>query len=446
MKMWAVALALGLASAGHAAAAESRDGLTLSAAMRLRAETISGQARAGFDRDDSLFNVRTQIAADYRRDDWQVGAELFDSRVYGDDRGTPVSTGEVNALELVQAYVRRDIRAPLGAGSRLSLTAGRMTLNLGSRRLVAADDYRNTTNGYTGLRADLVAPHGVSAVAIYTLPQQRRPDDREGLARHRVRFDHEGFDLVLWGGIVDKAGLPGGMTVEATYFHLRERDEPGRPTRDRSLDTWGGRIVREPKAGFADFEVEAFRQTGHVSASALPGAARLPVSAGFFHADAGYSFPVAWAPRLSAEFDWASGDRPGGRYGRFDTLFGMRRADLAPAGLYNAIARTNILGPGVRFEATPGKAWDGFLGYRAFWLASRFDAFSATAVRDPAGASGRFAGHQMEARVRYWLIPRRLRFEYDGVALAKGAFLRDAPNAPAGRWTLYHSFNLTASL
>ena len=28
-------------------------------------------------------------------------------------------------------------------------------MNLVSRRLVAADDYRNTTNGYTGMKADL---------------------------------------------------------------------------------------------------------------------------------------------------------------------------------------------------------------------------------------------------------------------------------------------------
>ncbi|BBD98886.1 hypothetical protein SAMIE_1023870 [Sphingobium amiense] len=442
MKLWRCLSLLVLAVP---VSADARDGLTLSGATRLRFESISGQARAGYDRDDSLFNIRTQVAADYRSGGWHIGAELFDSRVYGDDPGTPVSTGEVNTLELVQAYVSRDIRAPMGAGSRLTLTAGRMMLNLGSRRLVAADDYRNTTNGYTGLRADLTARHGLSAVAIYTLPQQRRPDDRDGIRNARVRFDYEGLDLVLWGGIVSKAGLPGGVMAEGSYFHLGERDEPGRPTRDRSLDTWGGRIIREPKAGLVDFEVEAFHQTGHISASALPDAARQQVSAGFFHADAGYTFPVAWTPRLSAEFDWASGDRPGGRYGRFDTLFGMRRADLAPAGLYNAMARTNILGPGLRLEATPNKAWDWFVGYRAFWLASRTDAFSATGVRDASGASGRFAGHQMEARLRYWLIPKRLRFEYDGVALAKGAFLRNAPNAPAGDWTLYHSFNLTAS-
>src|SRR3546814_6827346 len=55
--------------------------------------------------------------------------------------------------------------------------------------------------------------------------------------------------------------------AEFSYFHLGERDEPGRPTRDRSLDTFGGRIMSEPETGRFDYEVEAFYQTGSVSAS-----------------------------------------------------------------------------------------------------------------------------------------------------------------------------------
>jgi hypothetical protein len=33
----------------------------------------------------------------------------------------------------------------------------------------------------------------------------------------------------------------------------------------------------------------------------------------------------------------------------------------------------------------------------------------------------------------------------DAVLLAKGGFLREAPNAPAGRWTRYVSMNATAT-
>ncbi|MDI1296898.1 MAG: alginate export family protein [bacterium] len=428
-----------------AMAADEAAGFTVRGAVRLRYEAIDGQARLGFNKSDDLVNIRTNILAEYRTGDVRFGVEIYDSRVFGDDAGTPVTTGEINALEPVQAYIAADMLAPFGKGSMLTLTAGRMMLNLGSRRLVAADDYRNSTNSYTGGRADLVMPHGLKATLIYTLPQVRLPDGGRDLRDAKVRLDRESFDLVLWGGLIAKSNIVGSAMGEISYFHLGERDAPGRPTRDRSLNTVGARIIAEPHAGAIDYEVDALFQTGQLRTSLAPGAAQQAVRASFLHADVGYSFAGAWHPRLSVEVDRASGDRRGGRYGRFDTLFGMRRADLAPAGLYNALARTNILTPGVRVDVAPSQRIDGFAAYRAMWLAADEDSFSGTGVRDASGRSGDFAGHQIEARVRYWLVPRRLRFEWDGLLLAKGRFLRDAPNATAGRWTTYGSFNLTAS-
>ena len=79
------------------------------------------------------------------------------------------------------------------------------------------------------------------------------------------------------------------------------------------------------------------------------------------------------------------------------------------------------------------------------WLASRTDAFSTTGVRDPAGRSGRFAGHQIETRIRYWLIPETLRLEANGVLLLKGRFLENAPNAQRNGDARYFSLNLTAN-
>jgi hypothetical protein len=434
---------LALATASPALADDGR--LKLGGEMRLRAEAIDGQARAGFDSRDTLFSMRTRLQADYDAGAVRFGAEMFDSRAYGADPGTPLSTSEVNTFELVQAYVAGDVEGPLGAGSKLSLMAGRFLLNLGSRRIVAADDYRNTTNSYTGLRADLTAPKGIKATFIYTLPQMRRPDDPRDLRDNRPKIDRESFDAVLWGGLLSRDHMIGRAMLELSFYHFGERDSPRLATRDRSIDTFGGRIIAEPAAGRLDYEVELLGQRGSISRSLVANAGRQAVRANFVHADIGYSFRTAWKPRLSIEFDRASGDRAGGRYGRFDTLFGMRRADLAPSGIYSAIARANIVTPGIRFEATPSRRLDWFAAYRPMWLAADEDAFSTTGVRDAAGRSGDFAGHQVEGRLRYWLVPQRLRLEVDGVLLAKGGFLRQAPNATPKRWTRYGSFNLTAS-
>ncbi|MET0248342.1 MAG: alginate export family protein [Sphingobium sp.] len=427
-----------------ARADEPRDGFSVSGATRLRYEAISGQSRVGFNKSDDLANLRTNVLARYRESDIEVAVELYDSRVWGDHVGTPVSTNEVNALEPVQAYISGTLKDTLGDGSKLTLTAGRMMLNLGSRRLVAADDYRNTTNSYTGLKLDLSAGGGWKGSFIYTLPQLRLPDALDDVRSAKVRVDKESFDLVLWGGQLSRTKMIGPATLELSYFHLGERDAPDRPTRDRSLNTFGARLMRDPGPGRFDYEVEFFNQTGTVSQSTSPTAQRQKVAAYFLHADAGYTFPGAWTPRLSIEYDRASGDKPGDRFGRFDTLFGMRRADLAPSGLYNALARTNIETIGVRLEAKPSKRLDWFATYRPLWLAARRDSFSSTGVRDASGASGDFAGHQWEARIRYWLVPTRLQFEFDGLLLAKGRFLQDAPNATEGRWTRYTSFNLIA--
>jgi hypothetical protein len=316
----------------------SPEGLKLSGSVRLRYETLDGQPRAGLRDEDEQIDLRSTLFAEYDTGVVRIGGELYDSRAWLAKPGSAISANEVNTLELVQAYVAADFDGPFGAGSKASVQLGRYTLNLGSRRLVAADDYRNTTNGYTGLRADLRTSGGLTATAVYVLPQVRLPDDLPSVLDHDVQWDRESFDLQLWGGYVALPVSIAGATAELGYFGLHERDWSGHATRNRDLDTFSARVIRDPQPGRLDFEVEGIYQTGTIRASTAPTAAVLGVDAWFVHADAGYTLPGPAKLRLSLEYDRASGDGRGARYGRFDTLFGMRRADLAPAGIYNASA------------------------------------------------------------------------------------------------------------
>ena len=421
------------------------DHFKLSGSVRARYEVLDGQPRAGFRDEDEQLDLRSTLFAEYDAGVVRIGTELWDSRAWLAKPGSAISANEVNTLELVQAYVGADFDAPFGPGSKASIQVGRFTLNLGSRRLVAADDYRNTTNGYTGLRADLRTSGGVTAAAIYVLPQIRLPDDLPSVLDHDTQWDRESFDLQLWGGLVSRPDTLAGATAELGYFGLKERDWPAHPTRNRELDSFSVRLIREPKPSRLDFEVEGIYQTGSVRASTATTSATLDVEAWFIHADAGYTLPGSARLRFSLEYDRASGDAAGAKYGRFDTLFGMRRADLAPAGIYNAIGRANISTPGVRAEIAPSPRWDAFVTYHAMWLAEKTDSFSTTGVRDPAGASGSFAGHQLDARFRYWFVPGFLRAEVNAVWLAKGRFLDTAPNAPATGDTHYLATALTAT-
>jgi len=109
-----------LATAGPVHA-QTADRLHISGTVRLRYEAISGQARKGFNTDDDLVNLRTTLMAEYRSGPFTIAGELWDSRVYSDRVGTPISTGEVNALEPVQVYAAYAV--PLAEGGHATLQA-----------------------------------------------------------------------------------------------------------------------------------------------------------------------------------------------------------------------------------------------------------------------------------------------------------------------------------
>lgn len=426
-------LAAGCACCGAPAAAE----LSAYGSVRARYEALTGQFRPGFDDRDDMVSFRTILGAEYDAGPVRVGAELRDGRVYDADPGSPVSANEVNVLEPVQAYIGADLDDALGAGSATTVDVGRFTMDLGSRRLVADDNFRNTTNGFTGIRLDWRGKGGAAARIFYTLPQIRLPGDKASVLDNDVELDEESFDLTFWGGIVTLPKVVAGASLDLYFYALDEDDSADTATRNRKLFTPGLRLFREPKAGAWDFELEAVYQVGDIRAGTSATAPRQDVSAGFVRAAVGHSFAALWKPRLSLEFDYASGDRAGGSYNRFDTLYGSRTADFGPSGIYGPYGRANIVAPALRLQLVPNARWDGFLHYRPAWLDAKEDSFSSTGVRDSSGRSGSFAGHQAELRARYWIVPKRLRLETGGAVLLRGRFLKDAPNATGNGDTVY---------
>lgn len=420
------------------------EGLTLSGTIRVRYETLANQFRPGLKENADTVVLRSTLAAEYTTGPLRIGGELIDARAYSADRNGSVGTGEVNALELVQAYLGFDLGDVLGRGSETALDVGRFTMDLGSRRLVSRNNFRNTTNAFAGTRVQWHGAGESSVTAFYTLPLVREPADRDAILGNAVEWDRESFDLVFWGGFASQP-VGGGATLEAYFYALDEDDSPKLQTRNRHLYTPGLRLFTKPAAGRWDYELEGAYQFGHLRESTAASARKLDVSAYTIHAEVGYRFAVPWFPRLALEYDRASGDRRGGRYGRFDNLYGSRRSDFGPTSTFGALGRSNIGSLGMRLEVAPDRRWDGFLHYSANWLDSASDSFATTGVRDPAGASGRFAGHELEARVRYWLVPDILRMDVGAAVLIDGGFLEDAPNANGYGNPAFGYFELSAS-
>jgi hypothetical protein len=422
-----VAACAAWAGAPAAAAAEAPDGWTVTGSFRVRYEVIGDQFRpAPAARNDDFLSLRTTLFATYAHGPLSLGAELIDSRGYLQGRNSTVGTSEIDALELGQAYVSLDVA---GAGVPGRLTAGRFTMDDGSRRLIARNRFRNTINAFTGVRLDL-RKGADEARLFWTMPHQRRPSDADDIRDDAVQWDRESPDLQFFGGAYSHA-YDRAAAVEVYAYGLREVDSARVATRNRRLLTSGVRLSRTPTLGAVDYDLEAAYQTGETRASTRPtDRTDLDVSAWFVHAEVGRTFQAPWSPRVALQLDLGSGDGSGSKYGRFDTLFGARRGEYGPTSLWGAVQRSNLRSPAVRVEVKPDPRWDAFAAVRGLWLDSRTDSFAATGVRDPSGRSGRFAGVQAEARARYWLVPKAVRLEAGAAWLFEGRFLETAPNAP----------------
>lgn len=423
-----------------AAPASAQDApLTLEATTRARVETFRGQPRSTGPDGDTAVLFRTELRVAYDAGPIAFGGELVDSRAYLDDRDTLLTTSETDPVEPSQLWLRLDL-AP-----RTTVQLGRLNLDLGSRRLLARNGYRNTINSFTGARLDLPTAKDGSLTLFWTMPHNRRPDDADGLRENRVVLDRERDELQLFGAYLGNHPTPLGR-LDLYALGLAERDAPGYLTRNRRLGTVGARLRRRPAKARWDYDAEGTWQFGRAHAfNGVADRVDRDVAAGLVQLIAGYTLPSAWSPRIAASFDYASGEGRGSRIGRFDSLYGARTFDFGPTSLYGPVSRANLVSPSLRVEVTPGRRWQAHAAARPLWLASRTDSFGMTGVRDPSGRSGRFAGVQYDSRVQYWIRPGQVRAGLWFAWLDKGRFLRDAPNAVHDGDTLYGATELMLS-
>lgn len=417
----------------------------ISGTFRIRMEGIDGQFRRGLPEDDTFLSTRTTLFAEYDTGPVRIGAELFDSRGYLEHRHTSVSTSEVNAFELGQAYLGFDLDSALGAGSTSTVTVGRFTMDGGSRRLIARNRFRNTINAFTGIHFEWRNRRNDRISLFYVLPHTRLPTKPDKIRDNDPEWDRESLHLRFFGGSLTKGDVLGGGSAEIYVYRLFEDDTARFPTRNRRLVTPGIRLYRKPGRGLVDWDFEGVYQTGKVRASTSAAATdNLSVSAYFVHAELGRTFSAPWSPRVALQYDRASGDKGNpNTYNRFDTLFGARRGEYGPTSLYGPVQRANLSSPGIRLSAKPSKRLDGFVAYRALWKVTNADSFASTGITERSGDSGKFAGHQIEASARYWLVPEIARLEVGGAYLFKADFLRDAPGVPWDGDTAYGYAELT---
>ena len=413
--------------------ASAPDKFSVSGSFRLRYESMDNTYRLVGPKHDEILVSRLLVHAKVKGDKFYGGFELQDSRGWLHEDLTPVGTDDVNALEPLQTYIGYK-------SGNLDIQAGRMTMDVGSRRLISRNRMRNTINGFTGVRARWSNPVGIDLDAFLTMPVARLPNnlERDRMLNNEFELDQEHSERVLWGLLVSDLNVSGSFDSEAYLIGISEEDRPGFPTRNRDFVTVGARAHHSGDTWA--YEVEAAIQHGKNRATALPAdTTDLDHRAWFTHMEVSRKLQGGWDPRVILRFDYASGDDDpnDAEFNRFDTLYGDRRWEFGPTGIYGALTRSNILSPGVALRSKPSPATDFRIDYRPAWLASKRDVMPTAALRDPDGLSGSFIGHQVDLRWRWWSDSRKVTVDFTAAYLWKGEFLKDAPGAPQNGNTAY---------
>ena len=386
---------------------------------RTRYEHLNNQFRAGRGGDDRLIVFRTLAKAELGTGRFRLHTEFQDARTELGDAQTPLSTSIVNPVDLLQAYVEVPVDNLLAEGSSSVLRGGRVTMDIGSRRLIARDNFTNVSYAFTGLDWQWTGRDDSRLRTFFTFPVQRQVSG--DILENRPKFDTESGNVRFWGVHYSPASLPWGDEGEFYYFGLDESDSPGRRTADRDFHVLGVRLFRSPAEASFDYQFESIFQLGQ-SRMSKSATTDLDHRARYFHVEAGYTFVAPGSPRLRLQYDYASGDKDptDGQNNRFSGLFGSRSGDFGPSGIYGLVPRTNLSTPGAHLSLQPHDDVTTFVALRAYWLATLNDAWLVADISSPPGQAQRHIGNQVEFRVRWDVRPGRLRFQAGGAHLFAG--------------------------
>ncbi len=394
--------------------------------QRTRYETFDTPWQKGQTGAQDQIPLQTVLWLEAHRNGFRAGFEFWDARQFGASKTDPLNNTMVNVGNFTQIYGAWSTTRLGDSSVGMEAKAGRMTLDLGSRRLVARNVYRNTTNAFTGLLFRFRDPDSKWQLQMFAnQPVQRLPKDKAQLLNNDWAWDDEQPGAVFAGAIGESEALPWAIKSELYLYYLGENADS---KLNRQLITPGLRLYRSPTKGEFDFEGETIGQTGTAKPTETA-VQTLNVASYFEHIQAGYTFDLPWDPRLLLQYDYASGGTENGTSHSFDTLFGARRWEYGPTGIFGPFSRNNINSPGTRLFVVPQRDLTTFLAYRAWWMADDKAAWQPAGLVDPTGQSGDFLGQTVEFATR-WDAYDNLALEAGWTSLIKGDFAKNAPGAP----------------
>jgi len=419
---------------------DSTDQFQLTGSQLLRYENLDGQYRNGRQGSDRILLSRSILHAQLHLDNISFGAEFLDARQALADADTPLISGLVNTATLQQLYANVKLGDLLQENSSLDIKIGRQTLDLGSRRLIARSTFNTAPTSFTGLVAAFNSAENNRWRVFYMSPVVNLPNDFNSLISNRTKSDKDNSKVEISGFFSEIPTLFKAFRSDIYFVHLSEEDSGRQQTADRRLNNAGFRFYRPAAATAIDFELETVLQWGNSHAStSVADTERLAHRAQLVHIEVGYTFQGDWRPRLQFQIDYASGDKNphDGSNNLFNTLYGDRRFDFGPTGIYGPFSRANLVTAGYRFTAVPASNLRLMLSHRAYRLAAAQDAWQGSGLQDSSGRSGHDLGHQFETRLQWDAIAGNLTLEAGLAWLDAGSFAENVRGTDAASDTRF---------
>jgi hypothetical protein len=370
-------------------------------------------------RQDGLLRLRLELTV--RNPETGLSAFL-QPQASVDAYSVPNRDGTYDRTSIHQAYVQW--QKP--ADKRLIARIGRQELAYGNQRLVGAFAWDNVGRSFDGVRADYQFDiHALSAFGV-----------RLGDAANRAQTPK------LYG-LYDTTKLRPGPaaaahTVDAYLLHKRDSVQGA----TQKVTTFGVRSDFSAKSGWG-YLAEVALQTGRTSGKDL--------SAWAYSVSAGQTLPGIYKPRLSVEYNAASGGDPANpdKAHTFDQLFPTNHDKY---GIIDYQGWRNMRNLRVGASARLPNATTAGLDYHWFWLQNARDFWYGAAgqpnrgpggitLRDATGQAGKTVGQELDLSAT-WPVNPALQVSGGYARFMPGSFVERVTGQadPSNWWYLQASY------
>ncbi|MPS49521.1 alginate export family protein [Methylobacillus sp.] len=373
------------------------DWLDIGADYRFRYENRENDFRRSINVTDEPFLLRSRVYLAVRNkfDPFRFTMEIEDAR--RNHSHFTRDNRDVDLAEPIQFYGELFFKDGLGQDDLgndrpISIKAGRMAFEQLDRRLIARNEWRNTTNTFQGVRATFGQHKNDWELDLFAL---------QPIVRFTEQLNQRDKGQWFYGAVFDWRKWSDVVTLSPSYFYLKQDGDEVKynssgtrvnNANDREIHTAGLRGYGLIGKTGLDYDISYYRQWGEDGASDHKAYSHIT--------EFGYTADLAWKPRFSINYGVASGDKNSstGTMERFDRLFGFAR----PWSSNDYIQMENVNATKIRAEFSPFTGVNIDTGYSWYKLDSATDRWGASSIsRDRLGHYGRDLGEEYDIRVRF---------------------------------------------